>query len=277
VNTPFRSSAGRSVAAVAAALAVVLSSGAALTASAADQPTGGGQHGLFVDKHGRVLPTPQLYLIYWGTAWRTPPTPTADQVTDAVRTLMESTYLTGLTQYRGTGRGALRGSTLVATSDPPVGFTDEQVADFVDAQITAGTIPTPDNQTVYGVVMPAGVTPGFTGWAGEHNSYKRSGQHIPYAWFTNAGDLASITGIISHELVEAATDPDGSGFLGVEGTCDGPGWCEIADICQSTSSTIDGITAQAYWSNRDNDCIVPGSVPPESVQPEPVAATWPRT
>jgi hypothetical protein len=112
---------------------------------------------------------------------------------------------------------------------------------------------------VYGVVMPTWVLPGFTGWAGEHHSYPRSGQKIHYAWFTNAGDLGSITAIISHELVESATDPDGSGFLGINRTCDGPGWCEIADICESTWASIDGITVHAYWSNQANACIAPSN------------------
>jgi hypothetical protein len=277
VNTPFHSPAARSVAAIAAAVAVVLSSGVTLTASAADQPTGSGawsateqsgRHARFVDKHGLVLPNPQLYLIYWGGAWQAAPTPTAAQVTDAVRTLMASAYLTGLTQYRGSGRGALRGSTLVASSDPPDGFTDEQVARFVDAQITAGTVPGPDpgNQTVYGVVMPTGVTTGFATW-GKHDYFERSGERIHYAWFTNVGDLASITGLVAHELVESATDPEGSGFLGVKGTCDEPGWCEIADVCESTWSMVDGVMVKAYWSNRDNDCIVPSSVAPEPIAP----------
>jgi len=231
-------------------------------------------HARFVDKHGRVLESPQLYLIYWGSAWGAAPTPTVAEITAAVRTLLASAYLTGLTQYRGSGHGALRGSTLVA-SDPPDRFTDDQVADFVDDQIALGTVPgpDPDNQTVYGVVMPTGVTPESPGWTGEHNYDKRSGQKIPYAWFSNAGDLAGITGIISHELVEAATNPDGHGFLGVKGTCDGSGWCEIADVCQSTWSTVDGVTVQGYWSNRDNDCIVPSSDAPEPVEPEPVAPT----
>jgi hypothetical protein len=283
VKTPFRSSAARSAAAVAAALAAVLSSGAALTASAADRPTRSGawsvteqsgQHAKFVDRHGLVLPNPQLYLIYWGGAWRAAPTPTAAQVTDAVRTLMSSAYLTGLSQYHGSGRGALRGSTLVASSDPAEGFTDEQVARFVDDQITAGTVPGPDpaNQTVYGVVMPTGVTPGFATW-GKHHYFERSGQRIHYAWFTNVGDLGSITGIVSHELVETATDPEGGGFRGVTGTCDEPGWCEVADICESTLSTVDGVTVEAYWSNRDNSCVTPGSVAPAPVEPKPVPPT----
>jgi hypothetical protein len=281
VDTPFRSPAARSATAVATALAVGLLSGATLTASAVDQPTGNGwsmtepsdAHARFVDKHGRALKSPQLYLIYWGSAWQASPTPNAAQITDAVRTLLASAYLTGLIQYRGSGHGVLRGSALVP-SDPPDGFTDDQVADFVDDQITAGTVPgpDPDNQTVYGVVLPTGVSPESPGWTGEHNYHKRSGQKIPYAWFSNGGDLAGITGIISHELVEAATNPDGHGFLGVKGTCgDRSGWCEIADVCESTWSTVDGVTVQGYWSNQDNECIAPSSVAPDPIEPEPVA------
>jgi hypothetical protein len=276
VNTPSHPAA-RSAAAVTTALAVGLLSGATLTASAVDQPAASGwsatepsdAHARFIDKHGRVLESPQLYLIYWGAAWQAAPTPTAAQITDAVRTLMASAYLTGLTQYRGSGRGSLRGSTLIASSDPPDGFTDDQVAEFVDDQITLGTVPGPDadNQTVYGVLMPTGVTPESPGRA-VHTSYKRSGQRIHYAWFANAGDLAGITGIVSHELVETATDPEGKGFLGVKGTCgDRSNWCEVADVCESAWSTVDGVTVQGYWSNRDNDCIAPGSVTPEPVAP----------
>ena len=255
----------------AAALALVLASGGALTASAGGQSAGGawpvpgpaGQHARFADHHGPVLPAPQLYLIYWGTAWmpQNAPAPTAAEVTSAVSTLLASGYLTGLTQYRGSGHGTLRGSTLITSSDPPDGFTDHQVAAFINAQLSAGTVPGPGpgNQTVYGVVMPTGVTPEHAGWAGEHNSYPRSGQKIHYAWFTNLGYLGSITAIISHELVESATDPDGSGFLGVGRTCHGPGWCEIADICQSTWASVDGITVHKYWSNQAGACIAPAT------------------
>jgi hypothetical protein len=274
VNTPFRSPAARSAAAVATALAVGLLSGATLTASAADQRTGtgawsptdaAGQHARFVDKHGSVLSSPQLYLIYWGTLWRpyTAAEPTAAQVTAAVHTLLDSAYLTGLTQYRSSGHGTLRGSTLVASSDPPDGFTDDQVVRFLDAQLTAGAVPgpDPDNQTVYGVVMPTGITADVARRA-EHDSYTRYGEPIHFAWFTNVGDLDSITALVSHELVEAATDPDGGEFLGLKGTCDEPGWCEIADVCESLS-ILDGVTVQAYWSNQHNACIVPGSAAPQ--------------
>src|SRR5262245_4301756 len=120
---------GRLLPALAAVLALAITSGTALTASATSQTNGNGgwsptdpagRLARFVDKHGLVLPTPQLYLIYWGTLWQpyTAAEPTAKQVTDAVRTLLSSPYLAGLTEYRGSGRATLRGSRVVASSDP---------------------------------------------------------------------------------------------------------------------------------------------------------------
>jgi hypothetical protein len=214
----------------------------------------------FVDNNGPVLQVTQLFLVYWGSAWAAnpPPTPSAGQVTAACSTMVASSYMTGLAQYRGIGRGFVRGSAVITTSNPPNGFTDSQVSNFLDAQLNAGTVPAPDvdNQTLYCVVMPKGINPSNASFIGEHTYYTRSGQRIHFAWVTNSGNLAALTTIISHELVESATDPEGSAFLGVAGTCSQSGWCEIGDVCSSTS-TLDGVTVQSYWSNQAGACAVP--------------------
>ena len=269
----------RSFAAVATAIAVAVSAGAALTgrSSGAAQhgldvggQTSGGrdQHRKFVDRHGLVLSRELLYLIYWGSAWTyLSTTPKADQVTSAVRTMLASSYLTGLAQYRGVGGGEVRTSTVLASSEPPDGFTDDDVARFVRDQIAAGTIAGPDagNQTVYGVVMPPGIKPDHA--EGEHNTFRGHGQTIHYAWFANAGSLHALTGIMSHEIVEAATDPEGDGFIGVDGTCSQEGWCEIADVC-SSAGVVDGVAVRSYWSDEAGKCIIPAaSVHPKSARP----------
>jgi hypothetical protein len=269
----------RSIAAVATAIAVAVSAGAALTGrssgaaqhglDAGGQTSGGrDQHRKFVDRHGLVLSRELLYLIYWGSAWTyLSTTPKADQVTSAVRTMLASGYLTGLTQYRGVGRGEVRASTVLASSEPPDGFTDDDVARFVRDQIAAGTIAGPDagNQTVYGVVMPPGIKPDHA--EGEHNTFRGHGQTIHYAWFANAGSLHALTGIMSHEIVEAATDPEGDGFIGVDGTCSQEGWCEIADVC-SSAGVVDGVAVRSYWSDEAGKCIIPAaSVHPKSARP----------
>lgn len=221
---------------------------------------GAGGAAKFADNGGVVLQVPQLYLIYWGSGWTSvpAPTPTSDQVTAACQSLMASAYLTGLAQYRGIGRGFLRGSAVITTSNPPNGFTDQQVANFIDGELNAGTIPAPDvdNETLYCVVVPKGVNASNTSFIGEHTYYTRGGQRIHFAWITNSGSLSSVTSIISHELVESATDPEGSAWLGVAGTCNQGGWCEIGDVCSSVSQ-LDGVTVQSYWSNQDGACSVP--------------------
>lgn len=223
-------------------------------------PVGAGGVDKFVDNGGTVLQVTQLFLIYWGSAWTASPapTPTSGQITSACQTMMASAYMTGLAQYRGIGRGFVRGSAIITSSNPPSGFTDSQVSTFIDGQLTAGTIPLPDvdNQTLYCVVMPKGTNASNTSFIGEHTYYTRSGQRIHFAWITNSGSLASLTRIISHEVVESATDPEGSAFLGVAGTCSQGGWCEIGDVCSSTG-TLDGVTVQSFWSNQAAGCAVP--------------------
>ena len=273
----------RSIVAVAAVIAVTFSDGAMPIGVSSDaargldiggQTSGGrDQHRKFVDRHGLVLSRELLYLIYWGSAWTyLSTTPTADQVTSAVRTMFASSYLTGLAQYRGVVGGEVRESTVLASSEPPSKFTDKEVGRFVRNQIAAGTIAGPDagNQTVYGVVMPPGVrpiTPAFG--EGEHNYSRGHGQTIHYAWFANAGSLHALTGIMSHEIVEAATDPEGKGFIGVDGTCSQDGWCEIADVCRS-AGVVDGVAVRSYWSNEAGKCIIPtASVHPKSARAAP--------
>jgi hypothetical protein len=114
--------------------------------------------------------------------------------------------------------------------------------------------PDPDNQTVYVVVMPTGAISADSGFDGEHNYYTHHGRRIHYAWTAKSGSLDSATRILSHEVVEAATDPEGTGFLGIPGACDQDAWCEIADACPGTA-VVDGITVWPYWSNQTGGCV----------------------
>jgi hypothetical protein len=242
----------------AATLAIVVSSGPPLSAAAATAPPTGS--GRFLDHHGPVLRAVQLQLIYWGSAWTATGVlnPSPEQITTAMRVVMAGPYLTGLAEYRGIGAGVVRGSIVITASDPPDGFIDEDVTSFLDARLDAGSVPGPDrdNQTLYVVVMPTGIHSNKVDLAGEHNYHTRHHQRIHFVWIADSGSLASATRIISHEVVESATDPEGSTILGVPGTCSPGGWCEIADICPATG-VLDGITVESYWSNLAGGCVVP--------------------
>ena len=60
-----------------------------------------------------------------------------------------------------------------------------------------------------------------------------------------------------HELVEVVTDPEGSGITG--SPCSASGWCEIGDVCETSTGIVNGIAVQAYWSEQAKACVVPGS------------------
>jgi hypothetical protein len=245
----------------AAALVIMVSAGPPRIAAATPVPPAGS--GKFLDYHGPVLHAVQLHLIYWGRAWTSAraPNPRPDQITSAARTMLSSSYLTGLAQYRGIGRGTVRGSTVVTASDAPGRFTDDDVSSFLDGLLDAGTVPAPDaaNQTVYAVLLlPSVVTSGSSsGFIAEHNYYTRDSRRIHYLWTAHSGSLSRTTWILSHEVVESATDPEGSGFRGIAGACSQDGWCEIADVC-SASSVLDGVTVASYWSNQADGCVIPG-------------------
>jgi hypothetical protein len=225
------------------------------------RPLAAGGAAKFQDNGGAVIEIARVQLIYWGSAWAASPAPSPSdgQVTAAVETILHSSYMTGLAQYRQIGRGYLSGSTIISNSDPPNPFSDSDVGNFLEARIQDGTLPAPDpaNQILYMFVMPEGVNNQNSGFVGEHTYYTDgSGRRLHFAWITNNGSLASVTSILSHELVESCTDPEGSAILGVAGTCSQGGWCEIGDVCYS-NSVIDGVTVQKYWSNSDDACIAP--------------------
>jgi hypothetical protein len=215
----------------------------------------------FTDHGGTLIQFVRVYLIFWGNAWASnpPPTPTTAQVTDAVNRIVSGGYLTGLSQYRGIGQGYILGSTTVTSSNPPNGFTDTNVSNFISGLIGAGTIPNldADNQTLYLVFMPKGISASNSGFIGEHTYYTdSSGKRVHFGWITNNGTLSRVSIITSHEIAEAMTDPEGSAILGDPGTCSGGGWCEIGDVCQSTTGTVNGASVQSLWSQAAKACKV---------------------
>jgi hypothetical protein len=235
----------------------------------------------FVDHGGPILHAARIHLLYWGSAWTATAasSPTPDQITAAVRWMVTGPYLSGLGEYRGIRPAVLAGFTVVTSSDPHDGFDDEDVSDFLDTQLDAGVVPAPDpdNQSLYIVLIPVGVSAGGDSSEnlGEHSYYTRHGQRIPFAWTADSGRLAAATWILSHELVEALTDPQGSAILGATGTCEQSGWCEIADICPGTA-VVDSVAVDPYWSQRAHACIAPdpaSTTPPPQPRTAPVTAT----
>jgi hypothetical protein len=213
----------------------------------------------FVDHGGRVLSAAHVYLIYWGRYWAPDrvASPTPDQITHALRTVLAGSYLSALTQYHNIGPAVIGGSHVITTTDPPSRFTDEDIEAFLNTLFDAEVLPAPDDQAIYVVTIPPGI---YTGegddLVGEHNYYRRDGHRIHYAWTTDSEVLEGATQTTTHEIVETVTDPEGTAILGTPGTCEGERWCEIADIC-SDAAKLNGVMVAPYWSNIAGRCVIP--------------------
>jgi hypothetical protein len=202
-----------------------------------------------------------------------------------------SNYLTWLSEYNTTtpkqtiGTGTYAGSYAItpASSRNKATITDANVQAEISAQITAGKLPAPDNNTLYMVDFPKGkaISQGGSkscvagGFCAYHGTFKRNSQNVYYGVLpdmsagsgcdTGCGSGSAFgnqTSVASHEMIEAVTDAE----VGLATVVGAPlAWYdsangEIGDICNAQQGTITSggatYTVQKEWSNASKACIV---------------------
>ncbi len=190
----------------------------------------------------------------------------------------------------GTGGGhyVLNETAAASYADHENGM-NSTIVQFIQAHITAGTIPPPDDQTIYMLFFPSGTNITLDG----ESSCSSFGAYHYAAKFAvgDAGTLVDgayaveprcnygetfLTQAASHELIEAATDTDfETGYLMEDDSFCRYG-CEVGDLCDHpwgavydtmTLSSYDGgapYTLQRGWSNDSalaghDPCVIPPS------------------
>jgi len=251
--------------------------GAGIVAPDATVQFAQGARSNIIDLNGPVIYAVHVQLIFWGTAWSG--TQTVNAISSAVSNILAGPYMTDLAQYRDIGRGALVGQYLATATNPPSVFNNQDVSNLITGLLNNGILPTPsqDDQILYVVVMPTGVTytpPPSGGFPdiGQHtyfdyaNSSNPSNiQRVHYAWITNDGTLYYAS-VFSHELAEACSDPEGDAFQIMPYSTNS--WNEISDSdcgCRSQSSTLtiagNSFQVQKYWSESARACVAPTTAP----------------
>jgi predicted small lipoprotein YifL len=207
-----------------------------------------------------LLTAPEMHFVFWGT-W-------SDTLINIYQknwtTLLNGgTVLQRLDQY-GIGSGTLDSRYYTITPTDPLLFnpelpdggiagpnlwSDYGIVPELNREILAGNIPAPNDNTLYMIMLPAGIDTynmltydeaGYHGWA-TYNGQKYTYGVIGYRG-TTATQINAQDEIISHELAESATDPDTT-----------TGWRdyslnqEIADICVWQPTIVDGLTVQKYF------------------------------
>jgi hypothetical protein len=213
--------------------------------------------------NGTILYTAQLRLVFWGREWASGTAPvTMGAVVGAVQSIVTGPYLDALKQY-GVSHARIDRIIDLSSEDPPNPYSSGDGEGRVGRLIDDGKVPEPDEDidpALYVIFLPssvAGADLGLpTGVQGHHgqlinidwDDFRYDG--VPVGWVGNNGSLDSITENFSHELVEALTDPDGSGWqIEPRSRFD---WNEIADVCSSTY-LLDGVSVSSYWSFTNFD------------------------
>jgi hypothetical protein len=237
---------------------------------------------------GPVLQTPKIHLVLFSG------NPNAAALATYAQQLATSTYWPATTQEYGVGALSYGDTTVLTTETPAAMLTSAEVQAWMGQKIQSGAFGTPDPQTIYTVVYPSTTTiqqpnpvnPIFgpvnscTNFTGYHDNVSVAltdgGAPTSFAYAVIATCSASLdaqTAVMSHEWVEASTDPQVTA-TGVFDLTGGPhagyfsvdtdhsvwavlcGGGEAADLCQPerpdaiyTPSDVSH-AVQRTWSNK---------------------------
>ncbi len=175
------------------------------------------------------------------------------------------------------GHGSYAGQYTITPAISSGTVTDANIQAELLAQISAGSLPAPDANTMYMIDFPPAVSINDAGslscvqFCAYHGTLVYNGVSVAYGVHpdltqtgcstgcgTSAVMFNNATSVHSHELIEAVTDLE----VGIGTTVARPlAWYnsakgEIGDICNGQQGSIAGYTVQKEWSNSANACIV---------------------
>ena len=182
--------------------------------------------GATMSKH--VIANPEVRFVVWGDQPNAATTLEADWYS-----LFANGVFDRLAEY-GVHGGTL-GPTTQAQPDLAPSVYDDA---WVTQQLLSEIIPVPN--TIWVVVLPPGST--TVGLQASHASGYHFWGVVPYAIVPGEGEI-----LISHEIYEAATDPDGLGYRWGEK--------EIGDYCEGQVDEIGGVWVQKVWSVKEGACL----------------------
>ncbi len=239
---------------------------------------------------GTLLHDTPVNLIFWGKEWALGNGPKAQPVIDTAKQILASPYLSGLDQYSnnpGIVNAHLAGTAFVGSAVVP-NFSTGDITDVIKTALSQGSLADPYNANptpLFLVVTPPGYQSNSPTAASYHNSvvipHFSGNPIVPLdletryeGWIQDDGNPDDVANFLSHEIVEAVTDP-GANDSGIS-VAHGAQWTratddfEIGDAeAQSYSYRLNGRLVQSYWSQADSAYIVPdGNAFPFYVSPK---------
>lgn len=206
-----------------------------------------------------LLNNPEVTIVFWGGWWATNSSAVKQQATMSAgwnAMLADPNFFTPLSQY-GIGEGYLtnifNANATLNSGTPQI--TDDYIQGELRSEITNGILPASDLNSVYVIMLPAGVQSSYDvqNNFGGHHGHTDTG-FIVYSVIEN-GNYTNMDITTSHEIYESSTNPDTSnGWWGPGGET------EVADLCQGNYYNLDGYKIQQVWSQTACACGPTGNV-----------------
>lgn len=203
---------------------------------------------------GHIIAHPKIALTWLNAYFWYKPTENRHFYTTALDKFgNDPEFWSRLSEY-GITSGSDLGTIDLTYSGAPSSLSEQELRDAMTFRFGNLSHP-PDSSTIYVVMLPKGVRGAFDplpNYLGYHQTYMYKGMAIQYAVIEYNTDTNLTLETISHEIYEAATDPDlRTGYRDHTR----PGAPEIGDLCEGQTATIDGYTVQRVWSQNWCGCI----------------------
>jgi hypothetical protein len=241
---------------------------------------------------GDVISNVEVIVVFWGSAVRAD---TVAQMPGFFQAVTNSSYLDFLNEYNTTlqaqggvagtnqliGRGTYATSVAITPGNTSTELTEQEIAQELESQISAGLLPPSNPDTLYMTYFPPGISMTLDG----ASSCQAGGFCAFHDTFQNAAGLPVYFGVMpdnspgsgcdvgcgsgtafqdlcmasSHEMTEAITDAEVG--LATGGTGPPLAWYdptnfeEIGDLCVAMMGAVGTYSVQLEWSNTAGACI----------------------
>jgi MYXO-CTERM domain-containing protein len=236
---------------------------------------------------GVVTPNAKVYVVWWGDPSKINSAVTAAKggIADFFAGVTNSSFMDGLNQYStninatagskmgsaGTGqyigRGNYAGTFTLMNVPSGTSITDAQIQTALDAAFDAGTLPEPDDNAIYAVYFPQGLSITLDGskscsaFGAYHEAILETKRHNAiYLVMPDCGSsFAGWCSVSTHELVEAMTDniPTPGSMPDYPQAWNDAMGNEMGDLCNgngTVNTDFGTFTVQTIWDERTKTC-----------------------
>lgn len=204
---------------------------------------------------GNLITAPTLILTWWSTYFWDRHLTERHYYRDALTALAaDPAFWSRIGEYGITGGSYGGQCDLTRFGGPSASVSEPAIQDALSYRFNVSpNFAPPHSSWIFVIMLPNGIISAFdtaNGFIGHHRSYTYKGNTVWYAVVEYSSNTSRTLNVITHEVYEAATDPDL-----LTGYFDSATGNEVGDLCNLQTAMMDGYPVQQVWSQQTCSCI----------------------